>query len=475
MTHSIAMRPTILIVGGGAAGALAALHLIRETPCGIALVIIEPAERLSAGTAFSTTDEGHLLNVPASGMSALPDDPGHFARWRARTTRSEVDPHEFAPRAAWGHYLAETLADALQAAGRRASLRHVRHRATAIDRDADGVTLTLDDAMTVRGDAVVIGTGLPAPASTWAPQPLLASTRFVPDPWAPGALTRMRDDAESLPDVLVVGTGLTMVDVVTTLASSRSDRFLHAVSRSGLLPRRHADGPQTPVVPDVTEWGHDLTSIVEHTHAHLREAEVVTGDWRPGIDGLRHRVQDLWGRLGEADRLEFLDRWAGPWNRIRHRVPGPSAQRIDGLLGQGRLTTASARIVEAAEVPGGVRVTLTDGTVREVGWVVNCTGPDLDVRRSGDPLVTDLLRERAGGSLAVSATAGMGMRTRAGQLLGTNGRVDAPVWVLGALRRGELWESTAVPEIRVQAAAAATAVLRAVVPSCDPLTEGPVR
>lgn len=474
MLPSSAARPTVLIVGGGAAGALAALHLVREAPGGVELVVVDPAEHIATGTAFSTTDPGHLLNVPASGMSALPDDPGHFARWRARTTRSEVDPHEFAPRMDWGRYLAETLADALRVAGRRATLKHVRRIATAVQHDAHGVTLTLDDGSTVRGQALVIGTGLPAPSAAWAPEALRASARFVTDPWAPGALARVSDDVTSLPDVLVVGTGLTMVDVVTTIATSRPDRFLHAISRSGLLPRRHADGPQAPVVPDVTEWGHDLTSIVDHTHAHLREAEVATGDWRPGLDGLRHRVQDLWGRLGEADRLEFLERWAGPWNRIRHRIPGPSAHRVDGLLAQGRLTTAAARVVDAVEIAGGVRVTSTDGAVREVGWVVNCTGPDLDVRRSGSPLVADLLRERSGGSLAVSATAGMGFRTRGGQLLGSSGRAAAPVWAIGAMRRGELWESTAVPEIRVQAAAVATSVLTTLT-AVSPLTEGLVR
>lgn len=473
MTRPRADRPTVLIVGGGAAGALAALHLVREATAGVDLVVVDPAEQLALGTAFSTTDPEHLLNVPASGMSALPDDPGHFARWRARTTRSEVDPHEFAPRMAWGRYLAETLADALRAAGRRATLKHVRRTATAIDHDAHGVTLTLDDGTTVRGDAVVIGTGLPAPSSSWAPESLRTSPRFVPDPWAPGALARVRDDVASLPDVLAVGTGLTMVDVVTTLASSRADRFLHAISRSGLLPRRHADGPQAPVVPDVTDWGHGLTSIVDHTQAHLREAEVATGDWRPGLDGLRHRVQDLWGRLSETDRHAFLARWAGPWNRIRHRIPGASAHRIDGLVALGRLTTSAARVVKVSELPDGLRVHLTDGTVRDVGWVVNCTGPNADVRLSGNPLVEDLLRPRETGSLAVAATAGMGFRTRAGQLLGSEGRVAAPVWVLGALRRGELWESTAVPEIRVQAAAVAGAVLDAV--SAAPRHEGLVR
>ncbi|MCD9153428.1 FAD/NAD(P)-binding protein [Aeromicrobium duanguangcaii] len=455
-------RPTVVVVGGGAAGSLAALHLAREATDGVDLVVIDPAEDLGTGTAFGTTDPTHLLNVPASGMSALPDDPGHFARWRAATTGDEVDPHEFAPRAAWGRYLADTLSSALADAGSRVTLRHVRRRAVGVEHDTHGVTVTLDDDSTVTGQALVIGTGLPVPSVAWAPPALRDSERFLPDPWAPGMLERVRHDVASLPDVLVVGTGLTMVDIVSTVTTNaRSDRFVHAVSRSGELPRRHADGPQAPAVPDISEWGHALDAIVSHVRAHLTSAERLTGDWRPGVDGLRHLVQDLWGRLDEADRVTFLRDHAGEWNRVRHRIPSPSARRIDDLHVGGRLATYAAQVTDAEVLDNGLRVHLSDGSVRDVGWVVNATGPDTDVRNLHDPLLDDLLRPRPDGSLAVTATAGMGFRTRGGRLVGSSGHPQAPIWVLGALRRGELWESTAVPDIRNQALATAEAVLSA--------------
>lgn len=473
MTELLSRRPLVLLVGGGAAGSLAALHLIGEAPDGIDIVVVEPSERLASGTASSTDDHGHLLNVPASGMSAYPKDPGHFAAWRARTTGTGVDPHEFAPRAEWGRYLAETLHATLASAGPHASLTHVRGSATSVDPTAHGVTVTLDDGTVLHGDALIIGTGLPAPSTAWAPEALKTDDRFVTDPWASGALRRIRDDEDSLPDVLVVGTGLTMVDIATTMTVARTDRVVHAVSRSGRLPRHHADGPLAPAVPDLTEWGHDLDTIVAHTRAHLAESEAMTGDWRPGADGMRHLIQDLWGRLDEADRLRFITEQASAWNRIRHRIPGPSARRIEGLHLSGRLTTTPARVTGAEPLPDGLRVELSDGSVRDVGWVVNATGPDGDVRHLADPLIDDLLRARPDGSLAVCATAGMGFRTRDGRLIGSTGRSDAPVWVLGAARRGELWESTAVPEIRVQAAAAATAVLDTV--SRVPLTHGVLR
>jgi uncharacterized NAD(P)/FAD-binding protein YdhS len=91
--------------------------------------------------------------------------------------------------------------------------------------------------------------------------------------------------------------------------------------------------------------------------------------------------------------------------------------------------------------------------------VVNCTGPQADIRGLGDPLLDDLLRPRTAGSLAIVATAGMGLRTVDGRLIDSDGRTETPLWTLGALRRGELFESTAVPEIRSQALAVAGALL----------------
>ena len=121
---------------------------------------------------------------------------------------------------------------------------------------------------------------------------------------------------------------------------------------------------------------------------------------------------------------------------------------------------------------GGLRVALSNGESLDVGWVVNCTGPQRDIRLLGDSFLDDLIRPRAGGAFGTLATAGMGFRTRDGRLMDSEGTADAPLWTLGALRRGELWESTAVPEIRAQALAVAHSVLDTVAPLPRKLADG---
>lgn len=485
LVETQAARPVVAIVGAGAAGTLTALHLVRSasrraTP--VEVLLLDPADRWGRGVAFGTPAEEHLLNVPASGMSALPEDPAHFVAWagsqglhRKDESPGRCDPHAFLPRRRFGLYLDDTLADELAAADGSVTVRHLREAVTGMSRTESGWAVLAGSGQAFHADAIVVATGLPQVGWSWAPESLRESAFFVPDPWAPGALDVIRRDHAGPGEVLVVGTGLTMVDVVLSLigGDSRPDRRIQAVSRSGRLPRAHRVRPKLAAIPDISHWGSDLDSIVEQTQRHVLEVQMATGDWRPAVDGLRFRHSELWGRLDEAERARFLAEHAGAWNVLRHRMAPSSKSLLESLKSMDRLRVDAAEVLDVEPLArGGLRVSLSDGSQREVGWVVNCTGPRPDVRDLGNPLVDDLLRPRAGGALATLTTAGMGFRTDRGRLVDSAGTSVAPVWTLGALRRGELWESTAVPEIRAQALALATSVLDSVSPLPRRLEDG---
>jgi uncharacterized NAD(P)/FAD-binding protein YdhS len=474
-----APRPTVVIVGAGAAGTLTAIHLLRTAgrrSSSLEVVLLDPGDRWGRGVAFGTPDEAHLLNVPASGMSAFPEDPADFATWNAgHDPVGDGGASAFLPRRRFALYLDDTLAHAVASTAGLVSLRHVRASATGVRRTSNRLTVLTSDGRDLVADAVVIATGLPPVGHRWAPDSLRDSAFFVPDPWQPGALDVLRRDQAGPGDVLLVGTGLTMVDVTLSLSGpdSRPDRVLHAVSRSGRLPKAHAGVLKLAAIPDISEWGSTLEEVREQARQHVLGVLRAGGDWRPAIDGLRFQVSALWERLSGADRIAFLAHDAAQWNVLRHRMAPSSATFTRELRAAGRLEVASATVVDARPLPrGGVAVTLTDGTVREVGWVVNCTGPQADIRLLGDPLLDDLLSRRAGVALATPATAGMGFNTDRGRLLDSAGSTEAAVWALGALRRGELWESTAVPEIRSQASSLAAAVLDEVAPLPRRLADG---
>lgn len=477
--------PRVVVVGAGAAGTLTALHLVRiaarrATPLDV--LLLDPADRWGRGVAFGTPAEEHLLNVPASGMSALPEEPGHFVAWAGSQglvgrgqPGDKSDPSVFLPRRRFGLYLDDTLTRELAAADGLVTVRHLRDEVTGAVRAASGWAALTRSGRVLDAAAIVVATGLPQVGWSWAPKSLRESAFFVADPWAPGALDVVRRDHAAPPEVLVVGTGLTMVDVVLSLTDggNRADRQILAVSRSGRLPRAHQVAPKLAAIPDIADWGSDLDGIVERAERHVLEVQASTGDWRPAVDGLRFRHAELWGRLTEADRARFLAEHAGAWNVRRHRMAPSSKLLLDSLRSTGRLRVEAAEVLDVEPLErGGVRVSLSDGSQRDVGWVVNCTGPRPDVRDLGNPLIDDLLRARAGGALATLATAGMGFRTDGGRLVGSAGTSEAPIWTLGALRRGELWESTAVPEIRGQALALAITVLDTVSPLPRRLEDG---
>ena len=112
--------PVIAIVGAGFSGTMAATHLLREARSPLRVVLIERAETAGAGIAYREQSDRHLLNVRAEGMSAFPDQPGHFLRWLAdyRGDEALVNPAAFLPRRLYGHYLRDVLATAADQAPR---------------------------------------------------------------------------------------------------------------------------------------------------------------------------------------------------------------------------------------------------------------------------------------------------------------------------------------------------------------------
>jgi uncharacterized NAD(P)/FAD-binding protein YdhS len=438
---------TVAVIGAGAAGVLTAARLL-DAAAGRALrvVLIDPGPATGRGPAYSTPDGRHLLNVPAAGMSALPDQPADFVDWLRDRVDAEIKPSGFVARARYGDYLADHLAGC----ERRSSAVLERRHARVIAVDHTGrkqVTVRFDTGEVLVAKAAILATGT-APGVAWAPADLVSSDRFVADPWAPGALDAVADS-----DVLLVGMGLTMVDVALSL--DRPSRSVHAVSRHGAVPAVHRS-EKTPPVAASAEFAEadDLQTLRSALLRHVVETVRRTDDWRAAIDGLRPITARVWKRLSEDDKVEFLRTDARTWDIHRHRMAPITAERLAAVRESGRLCLHRGEVVAAEDTGDAVRVLLSDGTAMTVGAVVNCTGPV--GAASADPLLATLLA----GGLARPGPAGLGLDTADdGRVLGATGR-RAPLWTLGALRRGALWESTAMPEIRVQAAEVAQAVLR---------------
>jgi uncharacterized NAD(P)/FAD-binding protein YdhS len=441
-------RPRIVVVGGGASGTLVALATLRTMPNAV-VTVIEPRSQLGRGLAYSTLDPRHRLNVPASSMSALPEDPGHFLRWAGAHHRS-VSPIWFAPRPTYGLYLAASLREAAAQAP-TTDLRHVRAAATAIDPVRGGWRVRLENGHELAADEVVLALGYGPPAApAGLPAEVLEHPGYVADPWRPGAL----DGAAG--DVLCLGTGLTAVDAVLVLADADLGRRIVCVSRTGLRPLAHrSDGaalaPRRSTLRPVTAIG-----LLRSVRAEVTLAAERGDDWRDVVNGLRPHVNDLWAALPAVERGRFRHRLARFWEVHRHRMAPQIANRIGRLEDDGQLQFLPARIEKAEHRGSQLRLTLVEtGGGRldlQVGAVVNCTGAAASIE--SHPLLSRLARD----GLCTPGSLGLGVATTGGgQLLSSQG-VASGLYTLGPLRRGDLWETTAVPEIRQQAYAIARAL-----------------
>jgi uncharacterized NAD(P)/FAD-binding protein YdhS len=437
----------VVVVGGGASGLLVAARILDATHAQPARVaIVERAGPVGAGVAYGTDDPDHSLNVRVGMMSADPSRPGEFAEWAS--TRGVSDPTAFVPRRGYRTYLADHLETAVAGAA-DGVLEVVTDRAIAMSAGS-APSVVLASGRALRADAVVVATGNPAPGIPGPARALVGHPAWIGDPWAEGALERL-GDARS---VLMIGTGLTAVDVILT-AARIGKASLTAVSRHGLLPAAHiADVPLREV--DVAALFAGADTLRELTRRVCARARAPGEDrsWRDVVDNVRPVANALWSRLDDDDRQRFIAHLARYWDVHRHRMPPRSAEVLEALRSSGRLATRAAHIV-GIEVGDGDGLTvdvdlLVDGRLARVtaDAVVNCTGPAPAWRHDANPFVTDLIER----GLAVPDRTGLGLAASpVGQLVDPEGQPTANAFVIGPPRRGSLWESTAVPEIRSQA------------------------
>lgn len=428
--------PSIAIVGAGASGTLLALQLKRKVEVAAAVTLIDRDARFGLGLAYSTENPNHLLNVPIGRMSAFEDQPLHFVEWMQRNAAhmlnsAPVAELAFVPRRLYGAYLRDLLR-ALKPAP------EMLHDEVVAIEGGDGLSqLRCASGRILSANLVVLATGNDRPATPDIAG-LEEATFWRPDAWRTDAFAGLH---RGLP-ILLMGTGPTAVDAVITLLDCGHVGPIYAVSRRGLLPRRHAvGGPVLPIkLPSNLGLG-ELTQFVR------QEADASRENWRGVIDALFPFLQDIWQSLSLAERQQFLRHLRPWWDVHRQRMPEKIAARIDAASASGQLHVLAGRITACEASAVWLRQRGGRDTRLEVGRVVNCSGPCTDPARSDDPLTLAMLRD----GLARPDECRLGFDvTRAGALLGRLGKVSRSLFALGPPTRGAFWDITAIPVIRRQ-------------------------
>jgi uncharacterized NAD(P)/FAD-binding protein YdhS len=359
----------------------------------------------------------------------------------------------FATRRDYGAYVAEVLDEATQNSA-YAQVERIYGEAVALTPVPDGVRLQLDGLRHVDVRRAALCTGhLPPLPPAGVGLDVLGSDRYVADPWDEAALERIDKDAR----VIVLGSGLTMVDVVLTLLSKGHRGDILALSRRGLLSSPHAD--VSPFVSGLLRDGFPDTvrALLQALRRDAAQAEATGVGWRSAFDALRPYHHKIWRSLSLNEKRRFMRHLRPYWDIHRHRMAPQVAWRVDELLDNERLSIRAGRLDGASLTADGLTATVrprggAPAWSVEATALINCSGPSSDYYRARDPIVQAVLEQ----GLARPDPLNLGLDvTPEGALIGMDGLPSRHLFAFGPLSKAPFYEMTAVPELRSQCADAA--------------------
>jgi uncharacterized NAD(P)/FAD-binding protein YdhS len=428
------------IIGAGFSGAalVATLHKLANQP--MEIFLIDKTGQFGTGAAYSTPYHYHLLNVRAKEMSAFEEEPDHFVKWLHAAGHDKTINEQFVPRVLYGNYLKDLL-KAIQSDHTKKTTLHLR-QANVVDikQEDDKAQLIFSDASHVIVDKVVLALGNGAPSAF--PFPVSDDTACIMNPWQYAELKKINPHDP----VLIVGTGLSMIDAVLTLHEQKHQGAIYAVSRHGLLPLPHSNTDQLIPV-DENKLLQPLRQLAMHLRKTIQSHVKTGGDWRSIVRALRRYVPEMWASSTLADKKRFLRHVMPYWNIHRHRVHPQLNQLLDTLSARGQLQVLSGHVQSVQDGVAYIRLRQNEAaTPFNIKYLINCMGPGLKMS-AHEPLAGALVER----GLATLDPLQLGFNvTTTCNIQEPSGNASSLLYSLGPPTKGIFWESTAVPDIRQQ-------------------------
>lgn len=434
----------ITIIGGGASGTLLAVNLIKhhgDTP--IEVNLVERRKTIGRGVAYSTAENIHLLNVPAAKMGAFPDDVGHFHKW-LQENGYEYAAGDFVPRKIYGDYLLEVLVDVIAEKSSNASVNLLDDEAIDIVTEDDSALVLLKSGEVLPSHRVVLAFGnfLP-PVPATETRDFTSADKYFQNAWD----NTLPDRIAPTDNVLVIGTGLTAVDNILSFYHRGHQGKIVAISTHGWFPMVHQHADPYPSFKEEIEGETNIRRIFKAVRRHCRHAE----NWRGVIDSLRPYTQEVWHGLPVNEKQRFMRRLRRVWDISRHRIPPKCNEILQQMQADGTLEVRRGRLRDITPIGAEFDVKFTTKGCEDmisVDAVINCTGSESNFAKIDFPLVRNLI---ARGEIEPDELF-LGLKaTRDGKIINKRNETSNVISTLGTALKGVLWESTAMPEIRVQA------------------------
>jgi len=445
------------IIGAGFTGIMTAVQLIRKSDEAFEIIVINEKDTFSKGIAFNPYSDKHLLNVITEKMSAFPDVPGHFLDWvMERKDFNKYDraliANSFLKRNLYGEYLSEIWDSSLQTASDKGIIITVIN-AVVIELEPfdNGISIWLSNDKKIKLDKCVIASGNNLPRNPEIRNKLFYETgQYFRNPWKKESVSNVKQD---LP-VLIIGNGLTMVDTVIGLCEQGFKDKVYSISPNGfnILPHRHNGLKYSKLTEELPDKP-TLKELVDIVYKHIRIVREFGISAEPVIDSLRPFTQKLWKNLTDKEKELFMSRFRHLWGVARHRIPLQLHDRIQNLRIEGKLNIRSGKIIDIISLGENIEVEYFDRKEGKneklvVSRVINCTGPETNVMN----LEKNFLKNCLMNGIISQDNLKLGIKTDIDtfQVIDSKGFPQPNLFTIGSNLKGELWESTAVNELRSQ-------------------------
>ncbi|MFY9950465.1 MAG: FAD/NAD(P)-binding protein [Candidatus Sulfotelmatobacter sp.] len=442
----------ILIIGGGFSGTMLAVHLLRHTDLSIA--VVDRGTLPGRGVAYGSPHRFHLLNVPAGEMSAWSDAPDDFLSWARIHFDTSLQARSFPPRSIYGAYVGSVLEATLNKLGRE-RFQWIRDEARSLHRQDGRLGVQTNLGAELLASVVVLATGNFPPANPRLPGLKASASLYFQFAWAKNVL----EDLPTTGSILLLGSGLTSVDLIMALKSKGFRGVIHVLSHKGLFPRPRRQ--QRPDEPWPLFWDETsprtMRGLLRLVRNQVRAAAAKGINWRAVIDSLRPATQEIWRSLPIEEQKRFVRHLRAYWDVHRHRVAPEIADLLDDMKSDGAVRLHTGTATRYCEVDNKAHVHYWDRETRSqkrlpVDRVINCSGSETDCRRIDESFITSLVVQ--GFARPDRLFLGVDVNEH-GALIDYKGTPSHRLYAIGPVRKGCFWETTAVPEIRVQAAALA--------------------
>lgn len=449
----------ISIIGAGFSGTMLVVHLLKNINSLVEINLINDSEVLNTGIAFHPYSQKSLLNVITAKMSAFAEEPDHFLNWVMLQDKfcdkdRTLIANSFLSRHLYGKYLKDIWKDALKQAGKKGiKLNVIISPVMDLTVLPNSIDLELKNAERLQTDFCVIASGNHLPGNPRIKSSFFTDSKhYFQNPWDISSVSGIN----SMEPVLIIGNGLTMVDTVMGLLERGFQGRILSISPNGfnILPHRHNGLAYTKLLEEVSDQT-NLFELVKLFNKHMKLIREFGLSAEPLIDSLRPLTQTVWKRLTIAEKRIFMSRLRHLWGVARHRIPLHIHDKLQQLRIEDRLHIFSGKLIDIVEVEDKIIVSFYDKKLQglrelSVSRVINCTGPETDLLKlEGHYLKNALLK----GTLSQDdLKLGINADPDTFEVLNQFAVIQPGLYAIGSNLKGLLWESTAVSELRVQAA-----------------------